>query len=92
MFIFPEEFNMNVPTIKNRSIKGINTNTQDKGVHPAPQIKFNSHVQKMMYTIFKEKIITELEVLQLTFPAQYVCSIPTFWIIIRTTKTEEMTK
>jgi hypothetical protein len=73
-------------------MKGINTKTHDIGVQPASQIKFKTHVQKMMYTIFKTKIIKELEVLQLIFPAQYVCSMPTFWIIIRITNTEEMTK
>ena len=90
--MFPEELNTNVPTIKNKRMKGIKTKTQDTGVQPAPQIKFKSHVQKIMYTIFNTKIMAELDVLQLIFPAQYVCSVPTFWIIIRITKTDEMTK
>lgn len=90
--MFPDEFNMKVPTIKNKRIKGINTKTQDTGVQPASQIKFKTHVQKIMYTIFNRKIIKELDVLQLTFPAQYVCSMPTFCTIISITNTEEMTK
>lgn len=68
--MFPEELNTNVPTIKNKRMKGINTNTQDMGVQPATQIKFKSHVQKIMYTIFNTKIMNELDVLQLIFPAQ----------------------
>jgi hypothetical protein len=68
--MFPDEFNKKVPTIKNKIIKGTNTKIQDRGVHPAPHIKFKSHVQKIMYTIFKPKIMTELDVLQLIFPAQ----------------------
>ena len=68
--MFPDELNKKVPTIKNKIIKGTNTKTHDTGVQPAPHIIFKSHVQKMMYTIFKLKTMTELDVLQLIFPAQ----------------------